>query len=410
MHLQTLSILNFKNIEEAKLDLSPRINCLVGDNGTGKTNLLDAVHYLSMGKSAFGVGDLQCLRHGAESFMIEGLYRCHDSDTPKPLPRASQHVASEAIDRAEDPVSPSAVAPPTPESTSEEPTARTERILCAYRRTSGKKLSRGGKEYDKLSEHIGLIPIVTLTPSDTSLINESGDERRRYLNSFISQLDRTYLTALVRYNRLLGERNRLLKMPPCVTSDDLLEVIDLQMCDAATTIHAQRRQLIDRLAPCVGKYYATLSNDREEVTLLYRSELNDRPMDELLKANRQRDHINQFTTGGIHRDDMRMLIGGYPLRKYGSQGQQKSFLAALKLAQFDIVAAEQPTIPILLLDDIFDKLDVQRVEQLLSIVTQGSFGQIFITDCDRTRLEKILMEASCHYTLFTVKEGHIEHA
>ena len=366
MHLHKLSLIDFKNIAEAHIELSPQINCLVGDNGTGKTNLLDAVHYLSVGKSGFNFADSQCIRHGADAFLIDGVYR-----------------------------------------TSED---RSEHIVCSYKKNSQKKLCRGGKEYEKLSDHFGLIPLVMVTPSDTALINESGEERRRYMNSLISQLDRKYLATLVQYNHLLAERNKLLKAQQTPNFSEIMEVIDLQMAALGTDINARRKQLIDELAPHVARYYAALSGDREQIKLKYRSELNQLPFDEILRDAQPQDRANQYTTRGVHRDDLRMTLGDYTLRKYGSQGQQKSFLIALKLAQFDLIAGHSPVRPILLLDDIFDKLDMQRVEQLIRIVTSERFGQIFITDCNKVRLENVLHSNGCRYTLFNVTDGEIRTA
>lgn len=363
MYLNRLSLINFKNIEEAQIELSPQINCFVGNNGTGKTNLLDAVHYLSMCKSAFSLTDGQCTRHGSDAFLVDGTYR-----TPK---------------------------------------ERNERIVCAFKRGYPKKLMRNSKEYERLSDHIGLIPVALISPSDTSLINEAGDERRRYLNSFISQFDREYLATLVKYNQILIERNKLLKQQATSGFDDILAVFDMQLGALGTVIHQKRRQLAEELAPVVARYYETLSSDREQVELTYRSELNDTPFAELLRQSYLKDRVNQFTTSGIHRDDMRMSIGGYPLRKYGSQGQQKSFLVALKLAQYDILAARHTHRPILLLDDIFDKLDMERVRQLIALVSDSRFGQIFITDCNKVRLESVLEGSGCNYTLFDVAEGKI---
>lgn len=363
MYLKRLSLLNFKNIHEAQIDFSPRINCFVGDNGTGKTNLLDAIHYLSMCKSAFGLSDAQCIRHGEGGFVVNGIYTISDE--------------------------------------------RNETIVCTYQRGNAKKLSRRGKEYDKLSDHIGLLPIVMIAPSDTALINESGEERRRYLNSLISQLDRDYLATLIKYNRILAERNKLLKNQTVSNFNEMLEVFDMQLSMLGDSLHKRRQTLIEELAPLVAEAYTRLSGDREQVELSYRSELNDTPMEELLNQSRQKDLINQFTTCGVHRDDIRMSIGGYPLRKYGSQGQQKSFLVALKLAQYDLVMTHSNRQPILLLDDIFDKLDMQRVEQLIGMVSQERFGQIFITDCNKVRLVGILQSNRCDYTLFNVADGSI---
>lgn len=364
MYLKRISLINFKNIEEAQLDLSPRINCFTGDNGTGKTNLLDAVYYLSMCKSAFNLTDSQSTRHGTDSFMINGIYLSENQ--------------------------------------------RTENILCSYKRSSHtKKVCRNGKEYDKFSNHIGLIPIVLVSPSDTMLINESGEERRRYINSFISQYDNDYLAALVKYNQLLGERNSLLKRQDVRGFDDMLDVFDMQLQPVAELIYEKRKALVNELLPIVVEYYKVLSQDKEDINLVYKSELNEVAFDEILRRNAQRDRINQYTAGGVHRDDLVMEIGGYPLRKYGSQGQQKSFLIALKLAQYDILKSRDITKPILLLDDVFDKLDLDRVSQLIAIVGEEKFGQIFITDCNKVRLNSILENSGHEYTLFDVDNGVI---
>lgn len=256
-------------------------------------------------------------------------------------------------------------------------------------------LKRNGKEYERLSDHVGLVPAVIVSPADSALISDASDERRRYLNAFISQLDRSYLTAVMRYNAVLAERNRLLKNMP---DETMLQIYDMQLVEQGERIHARRREFAERLQPVAAEYYRILSGDREQVELHYKSELNDRPFGEILLAARQKDLANEFTTSGIHRDDLVLRIGGYPLRKYGSQGQQKSFLIALKLAQYTIVAQEKGEKPILLLDDLFDKLDAGRVEQLIRLVSEDSFGQIVITDCNPTRLRRILDKAGGAYS------------
>lgn len=360
MYLEKISLLNFKNIAQEELSFCPGINCLVGDNGAGKTNVVDAVYYLSMCKSSLQMTDGQSIRHGADFFLVEGRY------------------SSDA--------------------------GRREQVVCSFSRKGGKVLKRNGKEYDRLADHVGLIPAVIVSPADSALISDAADERRRYLNAFISQLDRAYLTALMRYNAVLAERNRLLKMQP---DETMLAIYDRQLVEHGNRIHARRREFAARLQPLVAEYYRRLSDDREQVELLYKSELNERPFEEVLRDARQKDLVNEFTTAGIHRDDLTLRIGGYPLRKYGSQGQQKSFLIALKLAQYAIVAAEKGERPILLLDDLFDKLDAGRVEQLIRLVADDAFGQIFITDCNPTRLRTILDRAGDSYTLFTVSNGTI---
>ena len=360
MHLKKIALLNFKNISQEELALCPGINCLVGDNGAGKTNVVDAVYYLSMCKSSLPMTDGQSIRHGADFFLAEGQYLTDGG--------------------------------------------KSENIVCSFSRKGGKVLKRNGKEYERLSDHVGLIPVVIVSPADTMLISDAADERRRYLNGFISQLDRAYLQALVRYNAVLGERNRLLKIS---RDEQMLCIYDRQLVEQGGIIHRKRSEIAALLEPEVARYYRHLSSDREQVTLEYRSELNDTPFEELLLKSREKDFVNGFTTAGIHRDDLVLRIGGYPLRKYGSQGQQKSFLIALKLAQYALVAQAKGEKPILLLDDLFDKLDAGRVEQLIRLVSDDTFGQILITDCNPTRLKRILDKAGGDYTLFSVAEGAV---
>lgn len=360
MYLRKLSLVNFKNLAQAEFPLGEGINCFVGNNGAGKTNVIDAIYYLSMCKSSLPTTDGQNILHQAEFFVVEGHYTSDD--------------------------------------------AKNETIACTYSRKGGKVLKRNGKEYDRLADHVGVIPVVIVSPTDASLISDAADERRRYLNGFISQLDRSYLLAVMRYNAVLGERNKLLKVS---SDEDMLLIYDRQLAEHARTIHRLRREYVERLQPLTADFYRTLSDDREQVTLDYRSELNDAPLEEILLRNRQRDLVNQFTASGVHRDDLVLKIGGYPLRKYGSQGQQKSFLIALKLAQYAIVAQERRERPLLLLDDLFDKLDAGRVTQLLRLVAGPEFGQIAITDCNPTRLRTILDDAGVPYRLFTVDGGTV---
>lgn len=363
MILNRLCAISFKNIEQAELEFSAGINCIVGSNGAGKTNLLDALYYLSMCKSFFGLTDGQSIRSGSDFFMLDGRYSTDEG--------------------------------------------LSENIVCSFGRGSAKVLKRNGKEYEKLSEHIGLLPIVMITPSDISLISESADERRRYLNMLISQIDRDYLNALVRYNRMLAERNKLLKQPSTASFADILEVLDLQMTQYAKIIHLRRGQIITELTELTAHYYAILSSEAEQVGMSYRSDLNDADYGELLICSRAKDLACGFTTVGIHRDDMRMTLGNFTLRKFGSQGQQKSFLTALKLAQYDIIEKYLKRKPLLLLDDIFDKLDSSRVENLLGIVSGDHFGQIFITDCNRERIDNILSRAQIDYSRFELEAGKI---
>lgn len=360
MYIRKLSLLNFKNIAQADLELAPGINCFTGRNGAGKTNVIDAVWYLAMCKSSLAMTDGQSVRHGEEFFLLNGEY----------LSDGGRH----------------------------------ETVTCSFKRNGGKTLKRNGKEYDRLSDHVGLVPVVIVSPADTALVSDAADERRRYLNGCISQLDRGYLSAVMRYNAVLSERNRYLKVG---SDEDMLSIYDRQLAEHGQAIYEKRKAFAERLQPLVGEYYALLSGRREQVELTYRSELAEAPFTELLQRARQRDLANQFTTAGIHRDDLVLRIDGYPLRKYGSQGQQKSFLVALKLAQYRIVGADKGEKPILLLDDLFDKLDMGRVEQLIKLVSGEEFGQIVITDCNKVRLETILGRQGGNYRLYVVANGEI---
>ncbi len=361
MFLEKLTLINFKNIAQETFNFSSRINCFVGDNGAGKTNILDAIHYLSLCKSSFPMTDGQCLKHSQDFFVIEGNYRS---------------------DRA-----------------------RLEHIFCGYKKQVGKTLKRNSKEYERLSEHIGLLPLVIISPTDSFLISDAADERRRYINAFLSQLDREYLSSILKYNHILSERNKLLKME--ATNSDVLQIYDEQLCMYGEIVYRKRAELIEKLAPIVARFYSFLSDDKDDVGLSYKSQLHDKAMKELLFEARLKDSINQHTTCGIHRDDLKMSIGGHPIRKYGSQGQQKSFLIALKLAQYIIVANSLEEKPILLLDDLFDKLDISRVERLIKLVSSSDFSQVFITDCNKLRLENILEQNKTEYSMWFIGDGVI---
>lgn len=360
MKLRKLTLLNFKNIPRATLTFEARVNCFVGINGAGKTNVLEALHYLSMCKGAMGLSDGQSVRHGEDFFLVEGDYLSDEG--------------------------------------------RDERVACSFQRGGGKVVKRGEKEYDRLSEHIGRVPLVGVFPSDVFLVSDAAEERRRYLNGLICQMDKSYLEAIMRYNHALSQRNSLLKG---VAADEMLDILDMQLVEHGSRVHAGRAATIAQLAPLVADYYAALSGDAERVELSYRSELSEHDFGALLRMNREKDRLNKFTTSGVHRDDLVMKIGGHALKKYGSQGQQKSFLVALKLAQYQLVRRHTGEHPVLLLDDLFDKLDGARVERLLELVSGGDFGQIFITDCNRTRLEEILAKGSEEYALFEVNDGEI---
>ncbi len=365
MYLRKISILNFKNIVQADLELSRGLNCFVGINGAGKTNVLDAVYYLSMCKSSLGSSDSGAVNKGGEAdfFMISGDYLADDG--------------------------------------------RSESVTCSYKRGGTKSVKRAGKEYERFSDHVGLVPVVIISPQDVFLINDAAEERRRWLNSFISQFDRDYMSTLIKYNRVLAERNTMLKVADGMVHGELFEVIDEQLAHYGTLIHGRRAEIIAELGEAVERHYATISGERESVSLTYRSELNGATFAELLGANRERDLLNRFTGSGIHRDDVVMKIGGEPLKRYGSQGQQKSFLVALKLAQYEDIARRVGEQPLLLLDDLFDKLDTDRLGRLMELTSSGCFGQILISDCNVDRLTEVLGERGVEYRLFNVADGNI---
>ena len=360
MHIKNLSLINFKNLAQQQIAFEKGINCIVGDNGTCKTNIIDAVYYLSMCKSAIGMNDSQCVRHGESFFVIDGSYYTDDN--------------------------------------------RHEQILCTYNRGSQKIIKRNGKAVERFSDHIGFAPVVIVSPADSMLISDSAEERRKYINSFISQFDSQYLVAMIRYNTALAERNKYLKIG---SDEQMLQIYDMQLVSASELIFKRRQEMIDRLQPIVAQYYKILSGDKECVALEYRSELLDTPLATLLAEARAKDCILGYTTVGLQRDDIHFTIGDVPLRKYGSQGQQKSFIVALKLAQYQIIAEQTGKQPILLLDDVFDKLDESRVAELITLVASDSFGQILITDCSHERMERLLSNSGAEYKLFDVTYGKV---
>ncbi|MDR3133841.1 MAG: DNA replication and repair protein RecF [Prevotellaceae bacterium] len=359
MFLRHLSITNFKNIESAELDFSPNINCIVGENGEGKTNLLDAVYYLSMAKSCFGGSDYSHIRHNEAFFLLQGRYQREEAE---------------------------------------------DIISCGVQRAEGKVLKRNHKTYDRLSDHLGLLPLVIIAPIDSGLINESGEERRKYMNTLLVQIDREYLHALTHYNHFLAQRNKLLKTLSGADSE-LLLTLNGQLSHHAQLIYERRRELVAGLQPFFSDIYKTISENKEQVTLDYRSDLEEGGLNGLLLQYAHRDRCMQHTTVGIHRDDIAMHLGGYALRRVGSQGQQKTFLIALKLAQYEFLKRHNKQHPLLLLDDIFDKLDERRVQQLIAMVAHEAFGQIFLTDSNKIRLDKMVKELTQDYTIFTTKQG-----
>lgn len=341
--LSKIVIRDFRNIVLQELEFSPNINCISGGNGEGKTNLLDAVWYLSMTKSAFSTSDRYNFRFGATSFAIGGTYL---------MPSGTKSSFSMEVTEKD------------------------------------KKIRRDDKQYTRNSDHIGVLPIVMVSPSDTTLVSESGDERRRFVNSVLSQTDREYLNGLQQYNRLLLQRNRLLK-EGC-RDEDLLSTFDLRMDSLASPLYEKRKAFCESISPLVQDYYGKISGGEETVGIEYRSDLQKGRLCDMLAAGREKDFILKFTGAGLQRDDFIFTMDTHPIRRYGSQGQQKSFLVALKFAQYSLMDASYGFPPILLLDDLFDKLDMSRVSNLLGMVSGQSFGQIFITDSNKVRIKGIV--------------------
>ena len=361
MTLNTAAILNYKNIAEARLEFSPKLNCLIGNNGQGKTNVLDAIYYLSMCRSYSMTGDNSAvIRHGEPYMMLQGSYtRCD-----KPL-----------------------------------------EVSIALQRGKRKVVRRDGKEYQRLSQHIGLLPVVMVSPMDWDLVRGSGEERRRFMDLIISQNDSEYLDALIRYNKAVEQRNAMIKRE---MRDVLLyETVEAEMAHHAALLHERRQQWVEQFLPIFMYYYAAVAGDGEVVRLDYKSHLNDGTMGEHLAATRERDFILGYTTRGIHRDDLELLLNDYPMRRTGSQGQCKTYTIALRFAQFDFLKANNPAVPTLQLDDIFDKLDARRVERIVDVVSSDRFGQIFITDTNRTHLDEIVARHGGGHCLMHVDEGHV---
>ena len=372
MILNRLSIINYKNIQEATLTLSPKMNCFIGPNGTGKTNLLDAVYYLSFCRSAYTSIDSQVIRHDQDFFVVEGDYtddRGMQGDNQDELRKLS--------------------------------------IYCGMKRGTKKHFKCNKKEYKRLSQHIGLIPLIFVSPADTYLVDGGGEERRRLMDMVISQYDNLYLDALNRYNKALQQRNTLLKMEE-EPDLELMRIWEEQMAAEGEVIYQKRNAFVQELIPVFQQIYQQISDDRESVSLRYVSHGQRGPLLEVIQRDRMKDRAVGYSLHGIHRDDLEMLLGDYPMRREGSQGQLKTFVIAMKLAQFSFLKRTcSQTTPLLLLDDIFDKLDAHRVERIVSLVASKEYGQIFITDTNREHLDKILQANSFDYQLFSVHDGEV---
>lgn len=364
MILENISIINYKNIKGVNLDLSPKINCLIGHNGVGKTNFLDAIYYLSFCRSANNPIDSQIIMHDENFFMLEGNYRTEQGDI--------------------------------------------ENIYCGMKRGTKKHFKRNKKEYKRLSQHIGLVPLIYVSPSDSSLIEGGSEERRRLMDVVISQYDHSYIELLSNYNKALQQRNALLKMEEEPDSS-LLDIWEQEMARNGELLFQKRLAFVDELVPVFQQIYQQISGQREIVTLRYISHCQRGPLLDVIQRDRFKDRAVGYSLHGVHRDDLEMLIGDFQMKREGSQGQNKTFVLALKLAQFDFLRrTSSTTTPLLLLDDIFDKLDAQRVESIVQLVSGDNFGQIFITDTNRDHLDKILSKSDGEYKIFTVEGGDIE--
>lgn len=357
MFLKQLSLLNYKNLAQNEFEFEAKLNCFVGKNGVGKTNILDAIYHLAYGKSYFNPLAIQNIKHGEEFFVIDALFEKNNKE---------------------------------------------EKIVCSLKKGQKKTIKRNGKAYEKLSEHIGLIPLVIISPSDTDLIVEGSETRRKFIDSVIATLDSNYLQLLIQYQKTLSQRNALLKYFALNQTFDAdnLSIYNEQLSQSGQLIFEKRKQFLAAFVPIFKKHHATISGGNENIALHYESQLFEKDLLPLLEDTLLKDRMIHYTSAGIHKDDLVFEIDGFPIKKFGSQGQQKSFLIALKLAQFEFVKNQSKTLPILLFDDIFDKLDAYRVQQIINMVNDDVFGQIFISDTHPERTEDIMKQTHKTYKLF----------
>ncbi len=359
MFLKKISLFNYKNFSEASFEFDSKINCFVGKNGIGKTNVLDAIYHLAYGKSYFNPLAVQNIKHNEEFFVIDGEF---------------------------------------------EKAKRNEQIVSSFKKGQKKILKRNGKPYEKFSDHIGFIPLVIISPADNDLIIEGSETRRKFIDSVISQLDSSYLQELIQYQKIISQRNALLKYFALnhVFETDTLSIYNEQLNDLGQNIFEKRKQFINDFLPIFNKHHQAISGSEEKVQLVYESHLFEGTTLHLLEQNLAKDRALQYTSVGIHKDDLAFQIDGFPIKKFGSQGQQKSFLIALKLAQFEFVKKQSGEKPILLFDDIFDKLDETRVSKIVAMVNQEEFGQLFISDTHPERTESIVKTTHQSYKIFSL--------
>jgi len=357
MHLKKISLLNFKNFESQNFDFDNKINCFVGNNGVGKTNVLDAIYFLSFAKSYFNAVASQNIRHGEDYFMIDGEYQVKE---------------------------------------------RSENVICSYKKGHKKVIKRNGKIYERFSDHIGAFPLVIISPADRDLIVEGSDIRRKFMDSVISQSDSVYLKTLISYTKVVSQRNALLKFFASNRTFDALNlnVYNEQLKMYGDKINQVRKHFLETFIPIFIERYKAISAEKESVDLRYKSQLNESDFMDLLEGSLEKDRVLQYTSVGVHKDDLVFEIDGFPVKKFGSQGQQKSFLIALKLAQFDFIKEQSKVKPILLLDDIFDKLDDLRVQQIIELVNHDHFGQLFISDTHAERTEEVVKKTNQTYKIF----------
>jgi DNA replication and repair protein RecF len=365
VYLKSLHLVNFKNYELADLTFLPAVNCFTGLNGSGKTNLLDAVHYLSVCKSFLNPADNQNIKQGEDLFVIQGKFDNNDSE---------------------------------------------DEIFCGLKRNSKKQFKRNQKEYERLADHVGSFPVVLISPEDSVLISGGSEERRRFIDNTLSQTDKSYLENLITYNKVLVQRNVALKQFAADRrfDSDLLAIYDEQLVMYGIPVYNTRKAFLDEFAGVFNANYQFICGGGGEFAKLeYKSQLDEGEFTDLLLAARDKDRINQYTTVGIHKDDIQFDMNGNAVKKFGSQGQQKSFIMSLKLAQFEYLYKVKKVKPLLLLDDLFDKLDDIRVQKILQMVSLGNFGQIFITHTDHTKLAAILKTTGTEYKIFDVQHGTV---